>query len=234
MPRIPILTAQQGPGVLNLRQVQRQTGFEEVSQFGEQLNEIGMRLQEQQDKLDLQDISSQFSYDLSVAKLNLRQNPDYAGHEAQLLKDAAEIQNRALAQPTSNAVKRAFYGYARQKVREELIHVKVDALQLQSADQLDRLKTASTEIASRIAVAPDEQTRQNEMKTFGDLVHGSQANGSLKAGEAGGLWRGFLKDADHATALRELQLNPNALQAKIGLLTTDPTSGVVSYEHFPH
>lgn len=230
MPRIPIITAQEGPGILNLPPVQRMPGFEQMTQAGERLNAIREQLQAQQDRLDLEDLSSRFDYALSDAKLNLRQNPDYAQHTTQFLQDAADIQAKMAAQPGSPIVQRAFAMHAQQRVLHELVNVKTDALKLQHGDQLVRLDDKSIEIANRIAIAPNEQAAEEYKKTFGDMLRGTPG---LTPAEIGTRWEKFLKHVDHSTALHQLQTDPEAFQVKIGMLTTNDNGDVV-YEHFPH
>ena len=56
MPRIPVITAERGPGVLQLPPVPQPariySGFEEIREFGETLGTIADRVKKQQDDLD--------------------------------------------------------------------------------------------------------------------------------------------------------------------------------------
>lgn len=178
MPTIPVLTAQQGPGILRLPEIRRTPGWEEVSQFGENLQKVGNALQKQQDDLDLLQRKGAYDNGLADAQMNLKQEPDYMAHEQIFVQKARDLSVAVRKQfPGSPAVDRAFTLYEQRAFPTELRKVKVSALELLGKDQLGRVDDELASLSTKAAVASTPEARDALIQLSNTVISRTQDNG---------------------------------------------------------
>jgi len=147
MPRIPIVTAQQGPGVLQLPAVQRQNGFEEVSRLGERMTVIQAeaerrmtviqdKLRQHQEELALYDADTALVEKLQGVAHNLTADPNYEGHEATLRKEAETFVQETVKRMPSPAVAEVFRLRAARRIAETSLDVRVRSTKLIAEQQV--------------------------------------------------------------------------------------------------
>lgn len=168
MPKIPIITAQQGPGVLNLPPVKLQTGFEEVMQLGTDLVKIDAKIEAARNDSLLVSASSRLDAGLKDLRQQAQDNPDYANRVHQFLKDSGDLSSTINQSLQGNrAVSAAFLSHQQRVMPSHIIDVKHDArkaqvldIQGQATNQLDDLATVASEgtpeqVATAVATAAE-------------------------------------------------------------------------------
>lgn len=164
MPKIPIPTAQRGPGVLQLptadpRSFGVQAG-EATTEFGQQLQKLGEKIQDQQDETDVIDKSTAYKEFLSTLPDAILNNDTIKPEErVKEYRVQADQKREELVKESSSTVQRVFSNHAKQLLSEGVIH-------MQTADIETRIKTAR--------VALSEQVDQ-----FADLKATALAQGDL-------------------------------------------------------
>lgn len=172
MPRIPIVTAQSGPGVLSLPAVQRQQGWEEIGELGYRMAGIQAQLQAQQDDLDLFRSLTHTESELQQWKLSLTADTDYETQGERFTQAANEIKHRKM-ETLRPHVAAVYQSRAERMIAEIGIHVQTDAtkriVERQHMETVD-LGEAS---AARWARADTDQQRNEITQEYTDLVNRS-------------------------------------------------------------
>jgi len=167
MPKIPIVTAQQGPGVLQLPPIQRQQGFEEVSQFGQQLFDIDAKIRAQQDDLDLMSATGALETGLDEIKQNLTENPDYQSHPLSFMTQSKELSKRIREQFITNPlVGRAFQVKEQLLLGKAFIDVRHTARTLQGNAQLAQLENEGERLSREAAESSTLEQRDEKIQLF--------------------------------------------------------------------
>ena len=176
MPRIPIITAQQGPGVLQLPAVQRQNGFEAVSRLGEQMATIQGRIQNQQDELDLFRTLTDTETELKQRQMDVSVDTDYATQAERFQKSAKEVMFRKLGTLRSPSVAAVYQSRAERMIAEAGIHVETNAakqrLEGQKADWI-------TVGAQASALWADAATPEKQEMIRSEYFDGISRNGAF-------------------------------------------------------
>lgn len=171
MPTIPIVTAQQGPGVLQLPPVNTITGFEEVAQLGETLIRIDSQLKKQQDDLDFMSMTADYDNGLAELKLGLKDNLDFASHEQSFLVGAKDLRTKLMkSYPSSPTVTQAFVGYERKHLPKALLDVRISSRELLGKEQLGRIAEQEERLSSRAAEALTPEERDTAIETHSDMI----------------------------------------------------------------
>lgn len=202
MPRIPIITAQTGPGVLQLPAIQRQGGWEEVGRFGAQLADIQAKLRDQQDDLDLYRTLTDTEAELGQWRLSMTADTDYETQGERFTKAANEIKYRKLETLRSPSVAAVYQARAERMIAKGQIHVQTDAmkgqLKVQGADIL-----TSGEQAARLWIAADPDKREGIKQDWFTLVDRSLAFTPEQKNKKKAQW-------DEWTAIEAIRVNPTA------------------------
>jgi len=207
MPRIPIVTAQQGPGVLQLPAVQRQTGFEEVVQLGERMATIQGHIQRQQDDLDLFRTLTDTEIEIKQRQMDVSADTDYATQAERFQKSAKEVMFRKLGTLRSPSVAAVYQSRAERMIAEAGIHVEVDASKRQIAQQGAETLTLGEQAATRWIEATPEQRDGIKQEWF-DLVDRSLAFTPEQKNKKKAQW-------DEWTALESIRVNPTEALAAL-------------------
>lgn len=175
MPRIPIVTAQTGPGVLQLPAVQRQPGWEEVSEFGARLADIQGRLQAQQDDLDLYRTLTETEAELGQQRLSMAADTDYETQADRFTKTANEIKYRKLGTLRNPSVAAVYQARAERMIAEAGIHIQTDATKRIIEQQQVEFIDLSEQTAQRFAESDAPERRDEIRQTWNDLLNRNQA-----------------------------------------------------------
>lgn len=177
MPTIPIITAQHGPGILDLPAVRKQTGFEEVTQLGESLVTIDEKIQKARSDSLLVGVTSQFDAGLKDLTQQAHDNPDYANRVAQFIKDSGDLSSTIGKNIQGNrAVEAAFLLHQQRVLPGHIIDVKHDARKAEVSDiqstALNQLNILSSTAAEGTPVQASEA-----IATAAELINRHQAHG---------------------------------------------------------
>lgn len=207
MPTIPIITAQQGPGVLQLPPIRRQTGFEEVSQFGQQLLDIDAKIRAQQDDIDLYRTLTETVAELSQRRIDLSADTDYETQPERFAKIANEIKYKKLDGIRSPAVAAVAQARIERMIAEANIHVQVDANKRLVAQQgADTLALGEQAARRWIEAAPEK--RDAIKQEWFTLVGRSLAFAPEQKNKKKAQW-------DEWTALESIRVNPTETLAAL-------------------
>lgn len=194
MPTIPILSAQQGPGVLNLPPIQRQPGWEQVTQLGADLANIDAKIQAARNDALLVTASSTFDAGLKDLRQQAQDNPDYENRVPQFLKDVGDLSTSINQTLEGNrAVSAAFLSHQQRVVPGHIIDVKHDA---RKAQVLDIRATVANhgETLSTVAAEGTPQEATTAIATYAEEINRHQANGIFNPLEAENAKRKFRSD----------------------------------------
>jgi len=201
MPRIPIVSAQQGPGVLNLPQIQRQTGFEEVSQFGQQLASIDAKIRAQQDDIDLYRNLTETEAELKKSRLDLSADTDYETQPERFAKYSREVMYKKLDSIKSPAVAATYQAHAERLIAEANVHVQTDSMKkIVERQHVERVQLGE-QTAQRWADAETPEKRTLIEQNFSGLVQ----RGSSDPKEQAKLQTGMLEHAMEYLRLTDRQ-----------------------------
>jgi len=176
MPRIPIVTAQQGPGVLQLPAVQRQTGFEEVVQLGERMATIQGHIQRQQDDLDLFRTLTDTEIEIKQRQMDVSADTDYATQAERFQKSAKEVMFRKLGTLRSPSVAAVYQSRAERMIAEAGIHVETNAAKQQLEGQRAGWIVAGEQVA---ALWADAATPEKQEIISSEYFDGIKRNGAF-------------------------------------------------------
>lgn len=167
MPRIPIVSAQQGPGVLNLPAIQRQQGWDQVSQFGQQLSEIDAKLRAQQDDLDLMAGVGALETGIDEVKQKNLENPNYQSHEMSSILQFQDLSKRVREQYGTNThVNRALQIKEQRLFGKAMIDVRHKSRALQGSAQLAQMDLEGERLSTLAAESTDTQKVKDYISDF--------------------------------------------------------------------
>lgn len=174
MPRIPIITAQTGPGVLQLPPVQRTDGFEQLTDTGNRLMAIQDRLQAQQDDLDLFRTLTETESELKQWQRSIAGDTDYETQADRYTKAANEIKYRKIETLKSPAVAAVAQSRIERMIAETGIHVQTDAMKRIAERQQVEFSDLSEQTAQRFANAETPEVREGIRREWNDLLGRNQ------------------------------------------------------------
>lgn len=182
MPRIPIFTAERGPGVLQLPAVPAPariiTGFEQFKELGETLTTIDARLQKQQQDLDYIDGTGILDAGWAELKMKLEENPNYAGHELAFLQGARELSAKVRKRyATDTTVGKTLLAYEQKHLAKELINVRINSRKLLGQEQLGRVETELERLSREAAESKTPEERDQKMQLATDIIDRTQKRG---------------------------------------------------------
>lgn len=210
MPTIPIVTAQQGPGVLQLPQIRRQQGFEEVSQLGADLMAIDEKIQAQQDELNLAAMSRDSLIGKAQIEANLKQDSNYAGHGARFALEFNALNENIIKQyPNSSPTAiQAFTKHQLHSAAVGLVEVRTNALKLQGEAQTGDFLVQQEFLAKQaVEGTPDQQIEavQNRNRLRTTLTNSGTLD-PLQSAKVDIAWKEMVAEN---TFLRDLRENPD-------------------------
>ena len=162
MPRIPIPTAQTGPGTIQARAASPNSfgaqAAQGLSELGNTFDAIGQKIQDNQDRLDTLSLASQYDIALDKKKAEIASTPDLDKH-GDLLADAKDsIQDELIeAKPgLSSAAEAAFRGHAVQRYTTAAIDLAHSGRALKAERQIiDLTNTVQGFVDKEAVIAPD-------------------------------------------------------------------------------
>ena len=210
MPRIPIVSAQQGPGVLNLPPIQRQQGWEQVTEIGNQLAGIQGKIQAHQDELDLYRTETETQAELAQIKMDVALDPDYATHPEQYGKRAEEVKLRKweVLSKTSPAAAQVYKLHAERMIEKDKVNVQIDANQKQIAQQGADTLVAGEEAARKWIKEPNATEQAKIKQDWFDVVDRSLAFGPEQKNKKKAQW-------DQWTATELISVDPTAARVAL-------------------
>lgn len=207
MPRIPIVTAQTGPGILNLPPIERQTGFDELTNIGKRISDIDAKIRAQQDDLDLYRTMTETETELAQKRQDFEKDTDYETQAERFGKLANEVKYRKLDTLRSPTVAAVYQARAERLIAEARIHVQTEANKRLIAQQGADTLTLGEQAARRWIETPPDQREAIKQEWF-TLVDRSLAFGPEQKNKKKAIW-------DEWTALEAIRVNPTEALAAL-------------------
>jgi hypothetical protein len=175
MPRIPIPTAETGPGIIRATTTSPDSfgaqAFQGVTQLGRGFTELAAQAQHVQDQLDLVQLSSQYETQLDEARTTIAQHPDLERHSEMLEAVTQKLQGKLLkANPhISSAVHSAFQNHATKLYTTAAIDLQHAGVKAKVGRAKADFATTEEQLLEKAALAPSLDDADKHLHLLDEL-----------------------------------------------------------------